>query len=1638
MAQETVSVPSFSNALASNSSAFSAPKTTQPQFANTTPAQPAPNRGFVGWLTDILQRPEYTVTNAISNALNTVKDVHTDIVKNEGSGQVLKDIVGNGIIGTPAAAVRGFFSTNPADKHSGAQLIEQASDDLGPIFDSNYKNTKNNVNPVLKGLAGFAADIALDPTTYIPGVDLLTVGKKIVSGGLDAAEGIAAAKDALQAGEGLSSAIGSGVDAAKARSTLMKALSDTKDVAPELTPTGQLAAKLPQTSATLSPDTVAATELPPLSSDIAKPTSLFQPELFKPAETTPVLKPSELLTQPEHAEALTNARQFMSPSKDALQPIPYEKFREAVATKAENSNYIPKVQIAKGKYMPIDKAAQLAPTNRGVRDAYAEYYENYVNDFNDAKKEGRIIDVFGDDIARPDITAHDAVLSRISQLRSTPEGMVRINDALGPDVAQRIARMKSPDKLAKYVQQINDTLDPTFNPDNIITPKQLTRGASDFLAGRGIDVVAQNQLRAQHMADTINAVRSAENGDPVAQSYMAASDAEREADIKSVSSGIRNMLAYKMARYPEVTDTGIERTSKILGEGVGKNSKVLNEFDQYTLSHSVMGDILDDLKKIKTPSGDAYAGVKRARYVSQEFTRRMGLADQILDKYGIPRYIGVTPGEDTLPLSYSQIVNSILKDSGDKANKYLFNGSTFIPETNIMDAVNTMMRGGSDDDLIAELMKDTRRNSDLQFHNNLSSPASARQIGFTPFKPKESAGDGFTYVQTPKGWAKVVNGPEMATNFTQLLRRIQPDLTKTIQDNVASGKMRLGTEVQALTQGAIDKINQWLADPASLSEAVQSVAGASRDIAHLAEATHATQDASTLAQHIVDGQMTDEAVSGSKVLVSNARAIEGSDPETAFDANAARERTYEGSLDPAYDKFIKLQMAEAAGSGRDAAAAGQLQLDTDLPHDITDVTGNRIQLGLQNRWAPLWSMMPGTLTRSIYDMLHGSGVGHVARMESLWNELNNIQRLFPGMVGETETPILQQAFRDLASGMRNNEDTQLGNAYDALENSFGKIWNLHPGTKYSLISNAFFRRAQSIDAVEESITQAFRDSKQSLSSIIGSDPGEGVFDWNAAKVAAKANKTDPLGEALEQWRNWDVDDPIDFINRMQTAVARVNARAATTQDFVQRFMQRGMVSEVKKAGMVKATALHHSTYFPFLPQNLYYDKTLLSAFGEFDRFVSQSNTIGGKLGELVKNYFDPLQRAWKLGMTIYRPGHHIHNLLGDTSMTLMARGPKQFGHASVDAFKIMKLYKEYDGMDFSRSLENLGVRELPKGSDIALSSPFGTHSYQDIANAAFKRGVTPSYGMAESLPTGEAASLTSRVAGKLSLKGTKAEHVVGTISESRDHLSRVQHFMQILHQTKNKLPKGVKTFDDWMDYAGKEVHKFHPDGTVMYAWENKYARRIIPFYSWIRGALPAIVETTLTRPGRVLQFTKGSYALGVMTGANPQSLSDPFPAHQMFPDFLLDEAVGPQINVGGQLYSGTFGIAPVDVADELSNPVQGVAGMVSPLLRVPLELMGGTQWSDGQPITNRADYLDQNLPVTNYIASLTGYSPTGSLLSLLSGHGLQKNAQFAKGNKGLGDQELTALNWLSGATLTNESKPEYANIAQEEQSGGTS
>jgi hypothetical protein len=370
--------------------------------------------------------------------------------------------------------------------------------------------------------------------------------------------------------------------------------------------------------------------------------------------------------------------------------------------------------------------------------------------------------------------------------------------------------------------------------------------------------------------------------------------------------------------------------------------------------------------------------------------------------------------------------------------------------------------------------------------------------------------------------------------------------------------------------------------------------------------------------------------------------------------------------------------------------------------------------------------------------------------------------------------------------------------------------------------------------------------------------------------------------------------------------------------------------------------------------------------------------------------------------------------------------------AAKDAIKTMHLFGNYTDADLMRILNAQGDVVTPRPGEVFSRGNYGEMTRETVAEAYQALGMRRTANIVDDIWESEGiANKLTNVLETVTFRNTKVGDMAGGLSELNDNFGRMSHFMQIIHKEQAATVKRFKTTEELYKYAAKRVQKFHPDSTTLSDFEKKYMRRIFPFYSWTRGAIPALLETMMYNPGRVMNINKASYNLAIATGVNPDSLYDPFPEDQMFPSFLTEKVQGPQLKIGGKYYSVSPGFISWDLPNTFgADPFRGTLGMTSPILRVPIELITGSSVGTGSKIRDFSDYVDSNIPGVNYVANLSGYSPTGSIASMLQGMGMDPMAQVAAGNRTGTSAGLSAINWLTGLGISEYTKPNYINYAE--------
>ena len=1341
----------------------------------------------------------------------------------------------------------------------------------------------------------------------------------------------------------------------------------------------------------------------------------FLQGLIKPAAKTPKAVPA--VAAP--VEKLSEMDWIQSYVKNAPEKATIPTF-DAVTGKPNGLRF-PVSDIVK------DPSLLGAPgVRKYLNQGYAQYLRGQIDEVGRPVKQG--VKPKAPKKAKPVATEEvTTAMARFHELYSSERGQEQIEGALGTALMDQLRRIENPDNFDKVIQGLNNVLNDTGLLDDLKFGKQGLRAATGRLL-KQLGIADPEGAQRAYRDYVENVHRPTVQGDILEQIERVSADLDPALqDLKAVLPGW--LEKHFDPNYPLVTDYGVARTAEILGEGLGRDTDKINTFAQMDLWKSIRDRVQDrvDGPKDKTGKrnfreGMGLVGPQRAEELERQIGEAMRQAEKLLDDNGAPIHFDFN--EVRIPLKWQETYDIIAQQGEESAfiMRMLFNNkSTAIPPTFLMEAI-VLLRSGKVSEAAERLVSVEKRNTkDLSadpgepVFNFLNDPDAWGAYGYQGPKAKPGKapeGARFREKAPGKGWYREYSSEWAGQQIMQALVKAMPALDAKAVENALRYGIRAEAETFALTEKTMEQLLELAADPKRLGEALRAYAKPGKVVKDNAKAAHARPDA------------TAGAAAGVRAELGEAQATAQAATEVSENlgrgdlAGAARAQKREWAEAQRRNAALDEDVAALGTNGGVKTATEALEAPAEAIEDLSAKTSRDIHSGIRRVMDPLgrvfvasWDM---NTKLGLYALHHRAGVLHKTLLARKVNGLRQLEKVYG-------KEVLSSALRSLQHNVRPSVQAP-AEAFEELSKYMGELFDL--SHEDAILGNVFFRNGAGIDYINDIFGQYDVLNKGKGA------PKEIFFDKAKAAELAKANGDDNLLKAAaDQWREWDVEDPIDFISKLNAAAIAMATDVGVAQSFVRMATEAGLASMVYKPGLVKLVASGHSRYHRLLPEGLYVDKELAQSFHRMDEVSRVSKSLDGELGKFVHNYFDPVQNAWKYAITLPRPGHHIRNFIGDESMTWIAEGTKGWKKSATDAFKVMSIRNNYEGVDIVRALNKLDVHELPKSGDVLSSGKYGDITAEGFLNAAMKEGLLPPAYIVEDLYMEETGRLKTFM-NTIALRGGRIEKAASGVSEYRDHYSRLKHFIQFVNKAQKS--GSYKTQEELFAAASKQVLKFHPDVTLLSTSEAKFARRMIPFYSWFRGAIPAMAESAVMNPARFNMFNKASYNLAVSMGINPDTLSDPFPDDQLFPSFLTEQMEGPQFELpDGSYFRVSPGFASWDVSNLLGpNPVRGVAGSTTPLVRLPAELLSGGSWGTGARINDSSDYLDSSIPGVNYLANLTGVSPTGSLASVLGGGGLDPQLQHARGNKDASDQVLSFVNFLSGLGIQNYSKPNYINYAE--------
>jgi hypothetical protein len=1067
--------------------------------------------------------------------------------------------------------------------------------------------------------------------------------------------------------------------------------------------------------------------------------------------------------------------------------------------------------------------------------------------------------------------------------------------------------------------------------------------------------------------------------------------------------------------------------------------------DQMTLFKETVRDLLDEMKA----AGYKVSGYQRGNTIYSEMMSRLRDVTKWFDQRGITMYIGV--GDTKVPLDTAQLL-TILSDASRPGVQNVIqmavaNVDTLIPMTNIQNATikNLADEGASIDDLVGELRATVRVSEGAEAPPNaLNAPAgSKRKFGHYPTYPKNLEAQ----VKNSKGLLSLVESgkinkatkkptyylmvdtDKLAVEVATLIKNSRNKLLTQVDENLKAALKREVGETHDISVAQLADLLAFVEDPLKLADSIRAMGDLKTSIIKKGSRARATKQAQKNAIDIVTPAVNPEAVTTSKQMLkaestlrttddaslpvakrqakTRKAAVANSAKNIEADAKAAKE-----ALDDAKDA--------ADGFGPDGIVVDKVAYAEALGSHILNANIGRTLNPLQRIFNA-----GANAARTLPRLLAAKPTWAMGRASYMLS-LRNIAAAHPGVVLGTDTTYITQAWRNIAMG--NRADPAISPEIAAAENDLlPAIQQVFGLTNENAALESLFLRAGGTEI--------------DMLAYLKKAGVEFDFDLDLAKRMVDDGKSASLTEAImAQWGKVFADEtrPLELLEKVHYAGSLMVLDKAVASSLL---LVDGVTSTVLKKGYGLVPEgldpLEHP-FFAHLPAGTYIDAQYMTEIKRIEEFAMEARTFSGPFGTWVNETYTPLLNVWKKGVTIFRPGHHFRNFGSSESIQWLTEGNKYFTKSFGAAARVLAAHRSYKDIDWVEVLQSFGkeiakegpgVTKMPTSGEVLFNSPkWGDVTVGRLYDIAQREGLFAEFKQAEDL-LDEMVSpgAVQKFSSVLGLEGTKIESFARAVSEGQAHLNRLHHFTQILM----KEAKNGKKFEDVAREAAWKVKRHHPDSSMLASGEAKL-RAVIPFYTWFRLTMPVLMQGIATQPGRFLTFPKAYYNGAIAMGLDPYSMSDPFPQDQLFPSFLRDQMNGPVGEFNGDYYSVNPGIAYLDILNQfVPDPVRGALGMTTPLVKVPLELIGGTQWQTGAKIKDISDYVDSSLPGLNYLSNITGYSTTGSIYGTLTGTGLDQQLGVSKGDKGGPvDASASILNWLFGVGIQNMSRQSYIDYAE--------
>lgn len=439
-------------------------------------------------------------------------------------------------------------------------------------------------------------------------------------------------------------------------------------------------------------------------------------------------------------------------------------------------------------------------------------------------------------------------------------------------------------------------------------------------------------------------------------------------------------------------------------------------------------------------------------------------------------------------------------------------------------------------------------------------------------------------------------------------------------------------------------------------------------------------------------------------------------------------------------------------------------------------------------------------------------------------------------------------------------------------------------------------------ALKDQIDNVFGSNLQ-RSRVLSDDLYKQMNGYAAADVLPDPRQ--PLRDQATVWKQWSdpAVDPLDTLNRWSHAIKMAQVTPNVAHAAEQSFGHKGLgmtAAEAKAAGWQRInTTGPNADLAKYFSPDTYFDPDTIRRLSYVQNFLRASARFDGKTMKQVVGVYDAVLRVLKSAATVWRPGHHVTNILGEIGVNLMD------GVSPLNTIRALRSMKEGGSLlDADWSIldrADVGGAVNPKylvGDVVVNVNGKGVSvSLKDVYNEALASGVAQSHSTARDIADPLVEQLHPGRLAKVRETLGKPDEALGKFSAARDNVTRMAHYISMLERGQHR------SLDEAFNKAATRVHDFHPSFLTLSMGERKYARRIFYFYTWQRQAISLILRTAVDRPGLVAMPSKLQYGFAQANGLDPESIGQVQNGDPRLPSYYQNTLLGPQWTAGDTAFS---------------------------------------------------------------------------------------------------------------------------------------